>query len=277
MDTPQPENITRWVKLTYSDPKDSLLRKCLIEGLEFATGRKRIERIYNEIQVEDIPARELWTRALEKLEVGLAYDVQRLQQLPAEGPLIFIANHPFGVVDGLMLGHLVAQARERFFVLVNEVLCRDQKIAPYMLPIDFRETREAMQTNIESRKRAVERLQQGQALAIFPAGGVATARKAFGKAEDLEWKRFVAKLIQQSRATVVPVFFHGQNSRIFQLASRISMALRYGLFLHEARNKRGTVIHATIGDPIPYEEMAAIRGRQALLDYLRERTFSLGQ
>lgn len=277
MDAHKPESITHWVKLTYSDPKDSLLRKCLIEGLEFATGRKRIERIYNEIQVEDIPARELWTRALEKLEVGLAYDVQRLEQLPKEGPLIFIANHPFGVVDGLMLGHLVAQVREHFFVLVNEVLCRDQKIAPYMLPIDFRETREALQINIESRRRAIERLQQGEALAIFPAGGVATARKPFGKAKDLEWKRFVAKLIQQSRATVVPVFFHGQNSRIFQLASQISMALRYGLFLHEARNKRGTVIHATIGDAISYEELAAIRGRQALLDYLRERTFSLGE
>ena len=266
-----------WVDLTYSDVNDPPLRKFLIEILEYATGRRRIERIYNEIQAEDIPAHELWTRALEKLEVKMSYGPDQLNKIPKDGPLVLIANHPFGLVDGLMLGHLVAQVRPAFFVLVNEVLCRDKKIAPYLLPIDFRETREALHTNIQTRKKATERLKQGEALAIFPAGGVATSTKLFGKAEDLEWKRFVVKLIQQSQATVVPIFFHGQNSRLFQISSQISQALRYGLFLNEARNKKGTTIRVSIGDSIPFEQLEAIKGRQELLDHLKAMTFSLGE
>ena len=275
MELSEPIKAYPWVKLTYSDENDPFLKKGLIESLEFATGRKKIERIYNEVLQSSFPTRELWTLALKRLKINMEYDANQLAKAPKEGPLVLLANHPFGLIDGLMISHFAATIRERFFVIVNETLCKHDRIASYMLPIDFRETKEALRTNLETRKIAVERLKQGEALAIFPAGGVATARTPFGKAYDLKWKRFVAKLVQQSKATVVPIFFHGHNSRLFQIVSQISLPLRYGLFLHEARRKMGTTVQAAIGDPIVYERLPPIKNRQELLDHLQEVTFRL--
>jgi putative hemolysin len=176
-----------------------------------------------------------------------------------------------------MIGQLLAHVRDRFFILVNEVLAREPLLKDYLLPIDFRETKEALHTNIETRRSSMKRLQAGEALGIFPAGGVATAPKIWKrKAQDLEWKRFVARLIQMTEATVVPVYVPGQNSRLFQVASNIHMKLRMGLFLHEIWNKRGKTLSMTIGDPIPYSELASFKHRQDMLDYLRNKTFELG-
>lgn len=264
-------------KLTYSSPDDPVIKRLLIETIEFATGRRKLEKVYNSIYQMDLAYGEVWGVALKKLHLYLQYNEDQLQKIPREGPLVFVANHPFGVVDGLMLGHLVSLVRNRFFILVNEVLAREPLLEEYLLPIDFRETKEAMRTNIETRRISMDRLRKGEALAIFPAGGVATSPKIWKrKAYDLEWKRFVAKLIQATEATVVPVFFSGQNSRIFQVASNINMNLRLSLFLHEIRNKRGKQIPVIIGDPIPFDKLEPLKDRQELLDYLREETYKLG-
>ncbi|MEO0471880.1 MAG: glycerol acyltransferase, partial [Bacteroidota bacterium] len=141
--------------------------------------------------------------------------------------------------------------------------------------IDFAETKSALRTNIATRQKAEKRLAAGEAVVIFPSGGVATAPNVFGKAEELPWKRFTAKLIQKSQAAVLPVYVEGQNSFLFQLASRLSLSLRLGLLLHEARNKMGTRISIQIGDPIPFENLVHLKNRQALLEHLQESVESL--
>lgn len=261
--------------LTYSKPNDPPLRKIMIAAIERATGRRKLERFYNEILALDLPPAELWSAALAKLQVRMVFDAAQLAKVPTEGPLVFVANHPFGVVDGLILGHLVSRIRERFVILVNEVICKEEQLADFLLPIDFQETKEALQTNLRSRQETMARLKRGEALAIFPAGGIATAPRVFGKAQDLEWKRFTAKVIQQTQATVVPIYVHGQNSRLFQLASRIHLQLRLSLLLHEIRNKIGKTVRVTIGDPIAYETLSQAADRNGMLTYLRKVTFNL--
>ena len=259
-------------KLSYASAEDPWWKRNLIRFLEFLTGRPKIERLYKELREMDLVPNKVWDVALEKLEVSAVYDKRQLDKIPHEGPLVFISNHPFGVLDGLLLGQLVSCVRKEFSVLVHDALTKqDERLDKFLLPVDFRETKEALHTNIETRKKSMETLQAGNALAIFPAGGVSTSPKGFGKAQDLEWKRFTAKLIQRSKATVVPVYFHGQNSRLFQLVSQISQLLRYGLLLHEVRNKMGDQIQVTVGDPIPFEELSEIKDRQQLLDHLRAR------
>jgi putative hemolysin len=263
--------------LSYANPDDPAWLKFLIDTLEVATGRNTLERKYRDIRERDPAPEDAWTMILDSLEITRRYDAERLAQTPSDGPVVFISNHPFGVVDGLILGELVNKVRPEFFVLVNEVLTREPLFRKHLLPVDFRETREAMRTNIQTRQLAIERLQKGEAMAIFPAGGVATARSIFGPAEDLDWKRFVAKLITQSRATVMPLYFHGQNSRLFQWASQVHLNFRLGLLLNEVRNKIGRTLSVSIGDPIHWEDMAPYTKRQELLNYLRRKTLEVGQ
>lgn len=261
--------------LTYLSPGDPLLKRMVISTMEWLTGRRKLQKLYSEVKREAPLSYRVWEAVLEKLEVGIIYDEDQLQKAPVEGPVIFMANHPFGVVDGLILGYLISRIRSQFKVLVNEVLCREEMLTPYLLPIDFRETKAALQTNIDTRRAALQHLKADEAIGIFPAGGVATSPNFLGAAQDLEWKRFVIKLISQTKATVIPIYVHGQNSRLFQVVSQFSQNLRLSLLLNEVRNKMGTDVTVTIGDPIPYSAIADIKDRQQLLDYLRAKTYEL--
>ncbi|MEY4107438.1 MAG: hypothetical protein RL181_1780 [Bacteroidota bacterium] len=264
-----------WAKLTYADPGDPLLKRLLIETVEVASGRPLIERLYNQVRFLDIPVSELWPLALEKLAIPLEGNWEKLAAIPTDGPLVFIANHPFGVVDGLALASIAARIRPDFFLIANELLTRDPRIQGHILPIDFRSTRQAALINVETGREAMRRVTAGHALGIFPSGGVATAPSAWGKAEEFPWKPFTAKIITASRATVVPLFFYGQNSRLFHIVSQFSMPLRLGLLLYETKNKIGKPVRFQIGDPIPYSEMAPYRDKTQLMDYLKQKTEAL--
>lgn len=269
------QGATSWTSLSYADASDPLLKRWLIQGVEHLSGRPLIERLYNEVRFLDVPPGALWGLALKQLKVSMDADWEKIEHLPAEGPLVFVANHPFGVLDGLMMGELISRVRSDYFILVNEVLARDPRLAGHLLPIDFRPGQEAVRTNLATAQTAVRRIKEGHAMGVFPSGGVATSRSFFGPAVDLEWKRFAAKVIQLSRATVVPVFFSGQNSRLFQMVSQFSMPLRLGLLLYETKNKMGRRFRVEIGEPIFFDEMAPYRDRDALLGFLRERTLGL--
>jgi len=262
-------------QLSYSAADDSWRKKGVIRSLEFLTGKRKLQKRYNEVIRENPPSHQIWARILAKLGVEVKYNVQRVKKWPNDRPLIVIANHPFGVVDGIILGYLIAQIRQDFKIVVNEVLCREELLNPYLLPIDFRDTKEALQTNIQTRKEALDMLKNNQVIGIFPAGGVSTAPKFWKKADDLEWKKFVVKLIQQSEAVVVPVYFHGQNSRMFQMASQISENLRLGLLLNEVNNKIGREIHVEIGHALSVEEIEQNTTKDSVLDYLRQKVYQL--
>lgn len=264
--------------LTYVSPGDGKLRRKMIRLIENLSGRKAIAPLYQEIMARELDGAEVWRTSLEILDLQIRFNESRLAEIPAKGPLVFIANHPFGVVDGLILGSLAARVREKFHILVHESLVhQDPRIADFLLPVDFRENKAALQTNLHTRRESIRRMIEGEALAIFPGGGVATARKGIGKIREFEWKRFVASVIHKAGATVVPVYFHGRNSRAFHLVSQISAPLRLGMLLHEVKNKIGKEIHLEIGHPIPYKDLAHLRDRQQLLDHLYHLTMDLGR
>ncbi len=262
-------------KITYAHTYDEPVKRFLINALEAATGRKKIRQFYREILEASTEVDDIWEMSLEKFEIDLHYDEEKLESVPKEGPVVFVANHPFGLLDGLILGYLISRVRNDFVIMITATLYKDTPLEKYFLPVDFRENRDAAQLNIRTRNRAIDHLKEGKALAIFPAGAVATAPKPFARAEEWEWKRFVVKAIQQSSATVVPIFFEGQNSRLFQVVSQFSIPLRQGLFIHELKNKIGRQLTVRIGDPIPYEALAPLKERQAILDHLKEKTISL--
>ena len=182
------------VRLSYSTLDDPFLKRMIISSIEYATGRKRIEKAYTEIRaVTDEPI-DVWPAIIDRLGFKMHFDKEKWMNMPTEGPLVIVANHPFGVVDGLMLGYLLSLIRKKFMVITNSVLCHEALFKPFLLPVDFSETKEALQTNISTRNSTLKRLLDGEALGIFPAGAVANAPKPFSKfVEDWEWKLFVAK------------------------------------------------------------------------------------
>ncbi|KOR28544.1 hypothetical protein TI03_04490 [Achromatium sp. WMS1] len=262
-------------KITYVHPNDSWLRSFVIHIIEWSTGRQEIERIYKQLKDDKFDITTFFARGLALGRISWQTNNTQEVMIPRNGPLIFIANHPFGVVDGLMLCDLAVRTRGKFKILINALLCRDADLDPYFLPVDFSEGKEAIKSNLRTKQEALTSLAAGGTLLLFPAGGIATARYAgFGPLEDLPWSTFVARLIHQSQATVVPVFFHGCNSWLFHVVSGVSMTLRLAMLLYEVRNKLGKNFIVTIGNPIPYKSIAHLN-RKKLTGYLRDLTWSL--
>ncbi len=258
---------------TYAAPDDAAWRRAVIHGIEQLTGKPRLWRLYADY-CSGPAAGDFFAEAVDRLSVGLSLDCRALARIPREGPLVVVANHPFGVVDGIVLGYLLSRVRRDFRIVVNSVLYRLPELQPFLLPVDFAGTREAQRVNLATRRQALADLAAGHAIAIFPGGTVSTAASPLGRAVDPEWKPFVGRLVQESRATVVPVFFEGQNSRLFQLASHVSMTLRLSLLFREVVNKIGRELRLNIGAPLGFAQLAHFENRRVLTEHLRAVTYA---
>lgn len=262
---------------SYAAPDDGWAKRVAIRAIERATGQPKLHRMYLDYR-EHFAAREsLWDAAVRYLNLDLQYDPAALDALPSTGPLVVVCNHPFGVADGLVIGHLISKVRQDFLILTNSVLYRAEEARPFLLPVDFAETQSALQTNIVSRRRARDHIKAGGCLVIFPGGGVSTAPKPFAKqAVDPEWKTFTANLIEFGRADVVPIYFEGQNSRLFQVASHLSLTLRLSLLFKEVNDRIGKPMHIKIGAPISSATLSALGDRRKMMEFLRQQTYALG-
>ena len=139
---------------TYAAPSDPLLKRLAINALEFATGRDRLRRLYFQHQASGWEGASFFDVAIKALSLDLRYDAERLAALPKQGPLVVVSNHPFGVLDGIVMCALMRKARPDFLVLTNAVLLRAPEMRDHMLPIDFTETIEAQRANVASRAMA---------------------------------------------------------------------------------------------------------------------------
>lgn len=266
------------LNFSYAGPEDPWAKRFVIRSIERLTGQPYLKYLYNQFRNDPVAGESVWDAAVRRLELKIVCNEEALARLPKTGPLVVVANHPFGVLDGVVISHLVSRVRSNFLVLTNELLTRAEEIKPWLLPIDFAETEEALATNLKSRAAAKDHLTGGGCLVIFPAGGVSTTPTPWHKqATDAEWKKFAARLIAQAKAPVVPFFFVGQNSRVFQLASHISMTLRLSLLFKEIHDRIGSEVHVRVGEVVPFDQIAPIADRQAVMNHLRDITYALGQ
>jgi putative hemolysin len=262
---------------SYVDASHNLFQRAVIRVIEFLSGQPLLKRLYEEYRDEQHPHSAFFGEALKRLNIKVNVSPEELAHIPKEGPLVIVANHPFGVLDGLIMGLLAQSSELNFRVLTHSALCQVPELDDYLLPVDFSETREAVQTNLETRRISREILSEGGCIVVFPGGGVSTAKHIldFSLPVDPEWQPFTSHLIKRAKATVLPIHFSGQNGRLFQTVSQFSVTLRSSLLFHEVHRMMGSSVNLRIGTPLPYDELEQHKSRTDLANYLRQVTYEL--
>lgn len=248
--------------------------RCIAPLFERAIGIRGVNTLYNDSRGG--PSETFFQGVLENLGVRYRYSDQEVARIPAEGPVFVIANHPFGGLDGIILGDLLLSIRPDSKLLVNYLLLRMRELDPIVFGIDPFGGPDSARYNARSVKDALRWVRDGHLIGTFPAGEVSHFRLKQKRVTDSDWNPVSAKLIQKSGAPVVPIFFSGGNSLAFNALGTLHPRLRTLLLGRELTNKRGTTVSLRIGSPIPPSKIAAFSDDRDLLDFLRLRTYLLG-
>ncbi|MEK0163647.1 lysophospholipid acyltransferase family protein [Phaeobacter sp. JH20_36] len=266
--------------LSYAHSAQTRPGRAMIRVMENATGRLQLIKRAEGYEADVAAGQSFWTVMRDRYGLQLELLGGTLANIPKDQPVVVIANHPYGILDGLMLGHILSEARGDFRILAHQVFRKADDLSRVILPIDFAETKAALKTNLETRKTALDYLGQGGAIGIFPGGTVSTAARPFLRPMvppmDPVWRGFTARMIAKSRAVVVPIYFDGHTSRLFQIASHVHPTLRMGLLIKEFRKRVDTPVRVAIGSPIGREILDPLAGdAKAMMDFLRKATYEL--
>jgi putative hemolysin len=225
--------------ISYAFSAQTRAGRAVIRSIENLTGRPRLIRMASGYDREVAAGRDFWEVMQERYRLRLTVTPADLARIPREGPLVVVANHPFGILDGLALGRILSMARADFRIVAHQVFHKADDLRRIILPIDFSGTREAQAINLSTRKAALAYLAGGGCVGIFPGGTVSTSLRPFGRALDPAWRTFTAKMTQAPGAAVLPIWFDGQNSRLFQIASHLHPSLRVALLISEFGRRVG--------------------------------------
>ena len=267
--------------LTYANSFDDVWTARAIKAIEWMTGKISILRMVNKFEKNNAIYRgqRFWKGALDVMGIDLRTPAEQIANIPTEGPVVVVANHPHGMVDGMILAELIGRVRQDYRILTRSVLTGlDEAATSFMIPVPFPHDPEAQRKMVEMRAKAMAHLKAQGVIALFPSGVVMSSDTMFGPAIEREWNVFTAKLIRTSGAKVVPIYFPGTNSRWYQMANRISPILRQGLLLHEIVRSCNKPIAPVIGEPISDEDMEMLaKNPRGFMAWLRDHTLALGK
>ena len=263
--------------LSYAGTFTNPFKSTLIRVIELLTGKLTLLKLVRKFEAAgQVGMTEFWKRALNLLQIDLQTPDDQIANIPKEGPVVIVANHPHGLVDGMILAELVGRVRQDFKILTRSLLTNVPMIQYHMLPVAFPHEPDAVRMNIEMRKLAMDHLAENGVIILFPAGQVATSRDWFGPAVEADWLPFTAKMILKSDTKVVPVFFPGQNSRWFQIANRLSDTLRQSLLLHEIAHAMHKPQKPVIGKALERADIDPwIKDPRGFMAHLRQMTLGL--
>lgn len=265
--------------LTYATTFDNKIQATFIRVMEFLTGKLSIFRMIRQFEKNGAPTGiDFWPGALEVMGIDVQTPQSEIDNIPAEGPVVVVANHTHGLVDGMVMADLMARRRSDFQILTRSVLTGlDEVASSFLIPVPFPHDADAQQKSVEMRAKAMERLKAGGAICVFPSGVVAASETAFGPPVEAEWNVFTAQLIRRSGAKVVPIRFQGGNSRWYHIANRFSATLRQGLLIHEIVHACNKAQRPVIGDVIDDGRMEQLKkDPRGFIAWLRQHTLSLG-
>ncbi len=265
-------------KLSYANTFTNPFQRNTIKTLELLTGKLRLLRKVRQFEKMGIPfGQPFWSQALDLLGIELLTSEGEISRIPKKGPLVIVANHPHGLVDGMVLAELIGSVRTDYKILTRSLLTGVKQIDQFMIPVPFDHEENALQKSLEMRRFAMKHLENDGVLVLFPSGKVASSDTIFGSVVEGEWSPFTAKLIQKSNADVLPIFFPGSNSRVYQIANQISATLRQGLLIYEVVHAMNKPQKPVVGNLIKQDEISSWRrDPRGFMRWLRDTTIALG-
>jgi putative hemolysin len=213
---------------------------------------------------------------LDRLHIDHTLDDEARRAIPLSGPVIVVANHPFGGIDGMILASALSSVRRDIKILVNYFLENIEELNPLFFPVDPFNHNGATSRNIEAIRKAIHWVKTGRMLVVLPAGEVSHFSLKHRRVEDPAWNTTVGRLVQLTEAPVLPVYFRGRNSALFQIAGLAHPLLRTAMLPRETLKKGGSQVEFKIGRLIPYKTLGRFQDASKLTEYLRFRTYLLG-
>jgi putative hemolysin len=228
---------------------------------------KRLDRIYEGVLND--PVGNVFDAVLRQLAVEYTVPDADLAHVPAIGPVVVFANHPFGMLDGILMASLLMRVRPDVKLLANQLLACMEAISEHCILVDnmMGEGHEA--ANRKGIREALDWVRQGHLLIVFPAGEVASWSRHHLRVADPQWNRNMARIARMTKATSIPAFISGSNSMGFHLAGMINPKLRTLFLPHELLNKRGRRMEVRLGAPVLGETLKAIEDDDKAIDLLR--------
>jgi putative hemolysin len=172
-----------------------------------------------------------------------------IENIPTEGRVLIVANHPLGGLDALALIKLVSEVRKDVKIVANDMLSSIEQIRELLLPID-----NINQKYTKSSIRAIyDTLNRDEVVIIFPSGEVSRAKTTGIK--DLKWHSGFLSFAQKSKSPILPIFIKARNSIPFYFFSSISRKASSIFLVDEMFKQRDKSLSFSIGQMIPYENL----------------------
>ncbi|TBR43792.1 hypothetical protein CBF23_003430 [Marinomonas agarivorans] len=242
--------------------------------IEWATGLGKLDGFYQQ-RPRGLSSLDFMKYTLNCLNIDYQVTQGSIENIPATGATVIVANHPLGAIEGVILAALIGEYRPDTKVLANQMLKSITEIAPLFIGVDVFGGKTAKETNRRAIMEANQHLADGGLLIIFPAGEVSSYQKDTGLLADVEWRNSVAKFIHHANAECVPIYIDGKNSKLFYQAGRIHPLLRTVLLGHQLLNKQGSMIKLSIGESIPYSTLSQFDDEAAMVTHLRQATYTM--
>ncbi len=239
-----------------------------------------LNAIYASVQAELTDSEhdpDFFKKTLRVMGVHFELDAESYARIPKSGPLIVVANHPFGGIDGVVLGALLSGLRSDSKLMGNYLLSRMEGIRGNIINVDPFAQADSAKSNLEGIRKALSHLRNDGCLGVFPAGEVSHFQWNCRSVADKSWSAHVARLSKKTGAPILPLFFEGRNSLLFQLVGLINPRLRTALLAREFCNKQGRELRLKVGKLIQASELERFASLDAANDYLRMETYSLNR
>jgi putative hemolysin len=214
---------------------------------------------------------------LDEMRVALRVDTADQARIPSSGPVVVVANHPYGMLDSAILAALLTRVRPDVKVLTNFLLSDVPELERHCIFVDPFQTGRSAESNRRAVRQALSWLEHGGMLAMFPAGEISNWQMPPVQMADPQWNDTAVWLIRRSGASALPVYFCGRNRVGFQLLGMVHPRLRATFLLQEFLRQEGKKAEIRVGSEIPPDSIATMPGDRKATEYLRWRTYLLAR